>query len=284
MSKASSRGRRSHYSGPLAEPIPFEPTLSTRADAPAAGCSPGTADFHKAAVAEIKEHNARRAREQLTAQYRKLMLLCEQFGISIDPLPPGWSRDLALCLARRHESLFTKGSTRKYSEIFAAYGIDPDQQERDADLALALSIAHKHVPGLSYSHPVPAGSRLDTVRLASLALAVEAIREHLRQAGKQVSDRQVSLVLRSPERLASIIPKTAAEPLTDFTNTSGNKDKVNPRPLSDTAIRGYLRQMREAWNAVRDGRATLVRVQFVEEVLPLLRGLSPQGDEEVGQI
>ena len=65
---------------------------------------------------------------------------------------------------------------------------------------------------------------------------------------------------------------------------NGNNDKVNPRPLSDRSLREYLRQMREAWNAVRDGRATLLQVQFVEEVLPLLHKWSRQQDEEAGQI
>lgn len=284
MSKASSRGRRSHYSGPLAEPIPWEPPLPVLADTPPAGCSPRTAEIHKAMMAEIEEHNACRARGLWTAEWRKLMLLCEHFGISIDPLPPGWSRDLALCLARRHESLFTKGSKRKYSEIFAAYGIDPDQQEGDADLALALALAHKHVPGMSYSAPEAAQSRLTTHQLASLAIASTAVRKHLREAGEQESDRQVAAILFTPDRLASIIPMPAANGIALMIENSGNDDQTNPSPLSDTALRVYLRQMREALTAVRAGHGTKLQVQFVEEVLPLLHGLSRQGDEEAGQI
>ena len=284
MSKASFRGKRSYYSGPLAEPIPWEPPLPALSYTPPAGCSPRTVDIHKAMLAEIEEHNARRASALMTAGWRKLMLLCEHFGISTDPLPPGWSRDLALSLARRHESLFIKGSTRKCSEIFAAYEVDPDQHEGDADLALALALAHKHVPGLNYSHPEPAKSRLDTIQLVDLALAALAVKEHLTQRGEEVSDRKVASVLRSPAKLASSIPQPDAEAIAGMIETKGNDERGNPRPLSDRAIRGYLRQMREAWNAFRDGRANSLQVQFVEEVLPLLHRLSRQGDEEAGQI
>lgn len=285
MTKTSPRRRRSHYSGPLAEPMFWEPPLPALTDTPPAGCSPQTAEIHTAMKVEIKEHNARQIKAVLEAQLRKLILLCEHFGISTYPLRPGWSRDLALCLARRHEFLFAKVSNRTYSEIFATFGIEPDRHDGDADLALALALAHKHVPGLAFSHSQPSQRRLETLHLTKLVFAGVAVRNHLQQAGKSTADRQVAKILLSTEELQSIIPKLAANAVAEIVKNSGNDDRGKSRSLSERTLRDYLRQMREAVPAIRAGSATALQDQFVTEVLPLLHHLTRKSDASgAGQI
>lgn len=274
MSKDSCR-KRSYYSGPLAKPIPWEQPLPELAEPPPLGCNPRIADIHNAVRVEISRHNACQFRQGLMARLQKLMLLCEHFDIRTDPLPPGWSLELAVALARRHESLFTRGGETKILRIFAAYGIDPDQSE--AHTILALELAQKHVPGMSYGQPNRAKSRLDTVQLASLFMAVVLIEQHLKQVGERVSDRQVAAILADHSKLASIIPCPAADAIANMLKTTGNNDRGNPSPLSIEALRGYLEQMRNAWKAVGEGNATALQVRFVEEVMPLF---TRQHDEE----
>lgn len=285
MIKAPRRRKRSYYSGSLAKPISWQPLLPVLADTPPEGCSAQTADFYRALVAQAKAQNFRQTLAELDALFHKIMLLCEHFGINTRPRPSGWTRDLALNLARRHEGLFAKGSNRTISEIFATFEIDPDQHEGDADLVLALALARKHVPGLTFSDPKPAQARLDTLQMTKVAVAAATVRHHLQQTGKVVSDRKVAEILQSTEQLSSIMPKLAADAIAEIVNNSGNDDRERTRPLSYTALRNYLRQMREAVPAVRAGSATAFQDQFVAEVLPLLHQLTWKSDASgAGQI
>jgi hypothetical protein len=83
----------------------------------------------------------------------------------------------------------------------------------------------------------------------------------------------VAAVLQDPIRLRTIIPQPAADHITRLLRASGNKRRTNPAALSDRALREYLRQIREVWAADREGRASSTQCQYLEEVVPRLRGM-----------
>jgi hypothetical protein len=195
----------------------------------------------------------------------------DHFGIDISR--PGWERDLVASLGKRHErALLFKGKGVAVSALFEKYNIDPGQER--ADLDLSFHIASTYVPGFQLAEPCRPEGRFTTRDFVGLAMAVDAVREHLRQREPTTSDRAVAAVLQDPKRLRTIIPQRAADQITRILGTSGNDRRGHAAPLSDTALRGYLRQMREARVAYREGRASMFQRQYVEEVLPSLREMA----------
>ena len=130
--------KRTYYTGALAEPIGWVPTT----------LPPGMDEWSPDRcppehVEKIRQYCLRNHAAQRKAFYCNFIALTNHFGI--DRSRPGWGRDLALSLARRHEPGLFRGETVSYAELFKKYGIDPDQP--DADFALAIKLACRTCPG-----------------------------------------------------------------------------------------------------------------------------------------
>lgn len=282
MSKVMRQRKRPYYKGTLAEPMEFLlPILPTgKLPEPAADWSTRQVEIWRAAVDRARQEDARNFWIGARLSLDQLVALCDDFGINRSR--PGWSRDLALSLARRHEPDFMRGTCVSYAELFARYGIDPDQPDSDFDLALAL--ARQHVPGMRLEPSEPPRGRLSTIDFIQFTLAVVNVSEHLRQSIGSSSDRNVVKILIDPIQLKRIIPTTLAAVVTRIIQSSGNGGRFAAGPLSDTALRSYLRQMRTAWNDYCEDRATTFQQQFVLEVLPFISRASRTANREPGQI
>jgi hypothetical protein len=155
-----------------------------------------------------RRHNAETESRGLTELLSKLSLLCEHFGIDISR--PGWERDLAASLGKRHEhALLFKGKRVAVSALFEKYNIDPGRERADLDLVLQLASAH--VPAFRLADPRRAEGRFTTRDFVGFMMAVAAVQEHLRQRGAKVSDRTVAAVLQNPKRLRTVIPQRDAD-------------------------------------------------------------------------
>lgn len=283
MSRATKKRKRGYYTGALAEPIEWAPPIL-----PPGKFAQITEDWPskvsenwRTAVERAQQEDARNRELELCASVSKLVTLTEHF--SVDRSRPGWSRNLALSLAQRHEpGLKRRAGVFAYAELFAMYGIDPDQP--DADFPLALALAQQHVPGMRFKPPEPRQSRLSTTDLIRFTLAVVAVYEHLEQTTGRSSDRKVVAILRDPRRLQKIVVAAVASEVTRLIQSGGNGGRFERGPLSDRAIRSYLRQMRTALPDTREGRATTFQQQFVCEVLPFIFTAARIDAREPGQI
>lgn len=268
--------KRPYYRDELAQPCPWVPPI----EIPSAKPPSMEPEVWEEAIRRTKAENSRVVSERLSLQWSRFLALCDHFHINRDR--PGWPRDLVLKLADRHEPWFR--SSLEYSELFARYSVDPCMPE--ADFALAWSLASKHVPGLRFEIPEPRRTQLSTVELASLFLIIERIRRHLLNSRQDDSDRKIVQILRDERRLKSIIRAPAAQTLSAWIKHQGNKRvDGSPGPVSDRALREYLRLLKTAWKAYTEGTANPLQIQFVEEVLPLL--FHPDADQaeaaETGQ-
>jgi hypothetical protein len=219
---------------------------------------------------EIETENDRSAKLLSAAEDKKIALLCRHFGIRTKPMQDGWAKDLALALAHRHEALFAKRGHRKYSTILKSYGIKPS--DADADRALAIAIARKHVGGFQRRAPDRPHSRMsqdDLIRLAKAAAAIELHHEKLRP-GKIVSVRKVVKDLKNRTVLTTMLDERDADEIAAMINGKGNNDRSVAREVSDTTLSIYLGAMRTALAACRAQIATDLQKRFVEEVFPAL--------------
>ena len=245
---------RAYYTGELAKPMEYVPPILPPGKL--AGLTedwpPALAQTWQIAVEQAGQEDAREFWNGAILSLRRLVALSDHFGI--DRSQPGWSRNLALCLACRHEPDLKRGACVLYAELFAKYGIDPDQP--DADFPLALALAERHVPGMRLEPRKRPESRLSTNDLIQFTFAVVEVGEHLKQASGKSSDREIVAILMDTKRLRSIIPVAAADGVTGMIKSRGNDRRNTDGSLSDKTLREYLRQMRTAWQCYREGTAT----------------------------
>jgi hypothetical protein len=188
--------KRGYYNGRLAQPYEWEQPFPV----------PQTLDGLKQALAVASPEIVKRVLDDnltilisFQSEYiQKILDLCDQFRI--DHSLTGWSRDLALNLAQRHEPSFKKNQNIAYAKIFPEYEIDP--QAPDADLNLAMALACKHV----FKEPIPRKTRFKSGQPLSLFLAYICLRGHFERQNRQISDRHAVRILMDSKRLRSIIP------------------------------------------------------------------------------
>jgi hypothetical protein len=257
--------KRAYYKGDLARPVVSET---------ASDLSKVNELFPVEVAAFLRERNSRLLTAQFVGTFGKLSLLCTEFGI--DSSRPGWARDLALSLARRHLPERFAGPGVDYSSLFTIYGLDPHALE--ADFSLALKLAFDHVPGFAIRAPVRPKGPLATIDFVRFALAVVTVQEHLRDTPRGASNRHVAETLLDARRLKRILSPGEIKEITRILRSAGNLRRGQPGRLSETALRKYLREMREAWRAYSEARATPFQAQFVEEVLPIAYDLSTGRD------
>jgi hypothetical protein len=257
--------KRKWYSGELAKPLrPLFPNLSLL---PPVACERDEADAWALVREWTRRHNAQTVGRGLTELLKKLIALADHFGIDISR--PGWERDLVASLGKRHErALLFKGNGVAVSALFEKYNIDPGRERADLDLVLQLASAH--VPAFRFAEPRRLKGRFSTLDFVGFVMAVAAVQEHLRQRGAKVSDRAVAAVLQNPKRLRTIISQRDADHVTRLLRTTGNDRRGHDAPLSDRAVRDYLRQITEARTAHREGRASTFQRQYIEEVVPTI--------------
>ena len=269
--------KRGFYTGELAKPLQCRPFLpKQRLPAPPA-YSP---ELHAWTVVpqEVRGENVRLLGAGLTELLKKLIALEDHFGI--DSSRPGWERDLSLSLGKRHEpELLFRGKGVALSALFEKYKIDAGEEQ--ADLELSFQLASAHVPAFRFAEPRRLKGRFSTLDFVGFVMAVAAVQEELRQRGAKVSDHAVAAVLQNPKRLGTIISQRDADHVTRLLRTSGNDRRGHRAPLSDRAVRGYLRQIRKAWTAYREGSASTFQRQYIEEVVPTILHMADQAG--VGQ-
>lgn len=273
--------KRAYYTGELAQPMAYVPPIIPpgKLAGPTEDWPPALAETWRIAVEKARQEDAREFWNGAILSLRRLVALSDHFNI--DRSLPGWSRNLALSLAYRHEPDLNRGAGVLYAELFARYGIDPNQP--DADFPLALALAERHVPGLRLESRKSRQSRLSTIDLIRLVFAVVEVREHQKQASGEGSDREVVAILMDNKRLRSIIPVAAADEVTSMIKSHGNDRRNMNGSLSDRTLREYLRQMKSARQCYREGTANDFQKQFVDEVLPFLHNPSGTDTQERGQ-
>jgi hypothetical protein len=218
-----------------------------------------------------------------------VLAVYEHFGISSSA--PGASKDLALSLAYRHERdlLVEKLSGRiRYAALCERYGVKP--AEEGSDTTLALSLAYKYVEGekkASNHESGNWGTRFTASELATLVMAVAAVREHIGETKKQrkcgslakkkpLNVRTIAKLLQDRRHLATIIPKKAAESVQAILFRAGNKRQDTQGPLGDTRVRQVIDEILTLGEALGSGKGwqmTRVQKQLYFSVVPLLAGL-----------
>jgi hypothetical protein len=269
--------RKRKYTGLLAEPIEYQlPIVSNNIlREPPQGLPKRWGDVWTSAVIAGRQEDARRASHGLTAWAERIKALIDHFQINVQQ--PGWSRDLVLSLACRHEASFMNGLS--YAGLFARYSIDPS--DREADLNLALRLAADHVPGFAFKREERPRGRLETREIINLFMAVAAVSDRLKKDGKEASDSQVVSILLNYEKLAAIIPGPAASAIAQIIRENGNYRRTTSVPMSERTLRNYLLEFRKAWPDFIRGNATAFQHQIVLEVLPFFKWAQAQPEPQL---
>lgn len=247
---AKTTGRKPKYTGILLEPLGY-----IRPIAPQNVLRWGDHDLLKQSVRTWMQlqsffENPVLHQERLRAIMARLDALCKFFDI--DRTQRGWPRDLVLRLAQRHEPKSSHGLS--LASLFARHSIDP--YEQNADLTLVYRLAEKYVPGFSTKmDPTIKISRFSRIELLSIVSAVSAIRYKLEQQGVKPSDSKVASILLNEKTCSKVLNPNLAAFLTSIISGKGNRrihSGNQQSSLSQRALTGYLRQMRQAANNFTD--------------------------------
>lgn len=224
-------------------------------------------------ASELREFNIKRVCDRIDQRLDRLMSLCRHFDI--DPSKPGWKRNLVLSLVLQHQPSRVIGGRVSVGEIFAEFGIDPD--ENNADFALALRLANQHVPGFRLKLMARPFGRLAGKDFLLLAHASEVIREHFREKGEMTSDRKVASAIRNLNQLKTIVPINRVADIIRIVRGSGNSSRGACRSMSDRKIREYLRIVKLARGAYEAGTPTRIQREIIEHIFTKSRRVRTLG-------
>ena len=203
---------------------------------------------------------------------QSLNALFDHFGIVISAL--GAFEDLALSLAYRHErALLVQGKRISYSALCKRFDLNPDTE--DADQRLALALAEKYVWAEKDKADdwatTDRGTRLSTLDFAHLVLAVVAVKEDLKRRGKRRSARAIADALRDKRALAKIIPQKAADSVLAALKGRSNKDKSGKPMSPESWLRhALIPTVLNPFAPTKIAANRSLRVQLYCDVLPLL--------------
>lgn len=200
----------------------------------------------------------------------------------INRFAPKADLELILSLAWRHEkNLFDDNGRARITELYELYGADP---ESDGELCLALKIASKHIPAfqamkyLSDEHLKKARnegpgapSNLDHFGIFTLLSLIGLFKEeHRKKFNQKPSDRQIAQYITDPVKAAELIGKTQADIELSRLSGQGNKDRNIHRDLSERAIRGYLKEIRNLVSDLKKSKGSKFQYQLFNTVLPII--------------
>ncbi|MFM9847336.1 MAG: hypothetical protein ACKVP3_09250 [Hyphomicrobiaceae bacterium] len=181
---------------------------------------------------------------------------------------PGAARDVALAMAQRHEPVLMSAKAASLSAVFLKYGLDPDA---NMDFQLVLALAGAYVPGFTRAYPVaPRRHRVRTRDVAILVLCIAEVADYL--DGPETGDLTITKAMTDPKTITKVVGPHMAGALQNVLARIGNRERgEHPRQLSKSALRGYVRQIRQARKALSEGTLTGFQEQVLFRAVPAIR-------------